>query len=73
MAISKKEKQMYYSIGHKAKITLKDGEIYECECIGYTSSIDNEPDPADIDIKLEGLKGVINITEPEIKEIVTMD
>lgn len=73
MKISEKEKQMYYSIGHMVKITLKNGKTFECKCIGFTSSVDNEPDPADIDIKVDGLSGAINITESELKEIVIID
>ena len=73
MAISNMEKEMYYSAGHKLKITLKDGTEYECKCIGYTSSIDNEPDPAEIDIAISGRSGLVSISEPEIKKLTIKD
>ena len=54
MKITEMEKQMYYAIGHQVEVKLKDGNICNGFCSGYTGSVDNEPEPAEIDIKKEG-------------------
>ena len=73
MKITEMEKQMYYAIGHQVEVKLKDGNICNGFCSGYTSSIDNEPEPAEIDINKEGYSGLTCITEPEIDKITIIE
>lgn len=73
MKITEMEKQMYYAIGHQVEVKMKNGDICSGLCFGYTSSIDNEPEPAEIDIKRESYSGLTCITEPEIDKITIID
>lgn len=68
MAMTDMQKKMYSARGKNVKIVCVDGEKIEGYCIDYIQPIDNEPEVAEIAIK-KGERGLIGITEPEIKEI----
>lgn len=50
--------------GKNVKITLKDGKVFQGEAYGYTSALDNEPDPESI---------VVNSIELYLPEIESVE
>lgn len=74
MKISELEKQMYYSVGKNTEITLKNGTKHNGFCIGYTSSVDNDPEPAEINIENEEFENeTLCLMENEIESIIIKD
>lgn len=61
------ESELYQYRGKDISVVCSDGQRVNGFCGIVTSALDNEPDPASI--TLETPAGLVEITEPEIKEI----
>ena len=57
-------------MGHNVEVHAKSsGKLIYGVCINYTQPLDNDPEVAAIDVKVEGYDGIIEITEADIESL----
>lgn len=62
------QKEMLNAVGHNVEVHAKNSSNLICGvCINYTQPLDNDPEVAAIDVKVEGYDGIIEITEADIE------
>lgn len=67
------QRKMINSVGSQVRIDLIGGyKSCEGKCVSFTAPQDNEPEIAAIDIKVEGMPSLYEITEDEIESIVVL-
>ena len=64
------QNKMHSAVGHEVEITIAGG-LKKCvgKCVGFTQPLDNEPEIASIDVKVDGYSGIYEISEDEIEEL----
>lgn len=61
------QKEMLNAVGHNVEVHTKGTGKPVCGvCTNYTQPVDNDPEVAAIDVKVEGYEGIIEITEADI-------
>lgn len=64
------QKMMCDAVGSEVEVHIVGGiKPFVGKCTGYTSPVDNDPEVATIDIKVNGLPSLYEITEEEIETI----
>ena len=65
------QKRMYEAVGHVVEIKLKDDQRrFIGKCTGYTKPLDNEPEIATMDLRVEGVQFIYEFAEAEIENII---
>lgn len=67
-------RNMIEAVNHEVEVRLigKDKPMHG-KCTGYTKPIDNDPEEAVIDIKIDGFSCVYEVTEKEIEKIIIIE
>ncbi len=74
MEITEMQRKMYEACGHEVEIHFSDGDKPIIgKCINYTKPLDNDPEVASMDIKVQGLSYIYEIFEEEIKTLIIKD
>lgn len=68
------QKKMAGAVGHTVEVHIVGG-FKPCigKCTNYTAPQDNEPEVAAIDIKVDGMPSIYEITEEEIESLTVND
>ena len=65
------QKLMFNAVGSEVEVHIIGGvKPFVGKCTAYTSPIDNEPEVATIDIKVNGMSSLYEITEEEIETLI---
>lgn len=65
------QKLMSNAVGYDVEVHIVGG-YKPCvgKCTGFTPPLDNEPEVATIDVKVDGMPSIYEITEEEIENII---
>ena len=65
------QKLMSSAVGFDVEVHIVGG-YKPCvgKCTGFTQPLDNEPEVATIDVKVDGMSSIYEITEEEIEKII---
>lgn len=65
------QKLMSNAVGFDVEVHIVGGRK-PCvgKCTGFTPPLDNEPEVATIDVKVDGISSIYEITEEEIENII---
>ena len=65
------QKKMYTAVGHEVEVKLKgESRRFIGKCTGYTQPLDNDPEIATLDMRVDGAQFLYEFTEDEIEEII---
>ena len=68
------QKEMLNAVGHNVEVHTKGTGKPICGvCTNYTQPVDNDPEVATIDVKVEDYEGIIEITEADIVSLRIRD
>ena len=69
--MTKMQKLMSSAVGFDVEVHIVGGHK-PCvgKCTGFTQPLDNEPEVATIDVKVDGMPSVYEIKEDEIEELI---
>lgn len=74
MEMTEMHKKMRAARGHEVELQLFGGfKPLVGKCVGYTQPLDNDPEVASIDIKVQDMPSIYEITENEIESLTIKD
>jgi hypothetical protein len=63
------EEEFISYFGEDVKVTLHNGHVLVGHVCSFTWAADNEPEVAELDLKVKGRPGLICVTQDEVKSI----